>query len=276
MNPHARRATSIAEMLRTHWRHRELAFELIKREVLGRYRGSLMGIAWSFFNPLFMLAIYTFIFAGVFKARWGAGPDESMADFAVMLFVGMIVHGLLAECANRAPSLVVQNANLVKKVIFPLEVLPSVVMGSALFHLLVSLGVLLLCQVVLGRMVPLTVLMFPVVILPLVLATLGVTWLLAGTGVYYRDIGQAVGLVTTALLFLSPVFYSTQSLPESYQVAVSFNPLTGVIENARAVLILGAMPDFVSLGLGFLVGVLVAWGGFWWFQRVRVGFADVV
>jgi lipopolysaccharide transport system permease protein len=276
MNPHARRATSIVEMFRTHWRHRELVVELMKREVLGRYRGSLMGITWSFFNPLFMLAIYTFVFAGVFKARWGAGPDESVTDFAVMLFVGMIVHGLFAECANRAPGLVVQNANLVKKVIFPLEVLPAVVMGSALFHLLVSLGVLLLCQVLLGRMVPPTVLMFPVVVLPLVLATLGVTWLLAGTGVYYRDIGQAVGLLTTALLFLSPVFYSTRSLPEPYQVAVSFNPLTGVIENARAVLILGAMPDFVSLGLGLLGSVLLAWVGFWWFQRVRVGFSDVV
>jgi len=149
---------------------------MTRREVIGRYRGSVMGLAWSFLNPVLMLVVYTFVFSVVFKAKWGGGAEENKVAFAVVLFVGMIVHGLFAECVNRAPSLILSNVNYVKKVIFPLEILPIIAMGSALFHTLVSMVVLLGAILILGSGITWTILFFPLVIFPLLLATLGFAW----------------------------------------------------------------------------------------------------
>jgi lipopolysaccharide transport system permease protein len=164
------------EMAASLWRNRDLITALTKREVIGRYRGSVMGIAWSFFNPLLMLVIYTFVFSVVFKARWGVGGEESKTDFAIILFVGMIVHGLFAECVNRAPALILSNVNYVKKVIFPLEILPWVAFGSALFHTVISIGVLLLAQLLISHQLPWTVILFPLVLLPLIFISMGFAW----------------------------------------------------------------------------------------------------
>lgn len=179
MNPHQPFATSVVELFSSQWRHRQLIAQMTKREVAGRYRGSLMGLAWSFFNPILMLSVYTFVFSEVFKARWGAGDGGDKASFAVFLFVGMIVHGLFAECINRAPGLILANVNYVKKVLFPLEILPSVAMGSALFHAIVSLMVLLGAQLLFNQRLPWTVIFLPVILLPLMLATVGCAWLLS-------------------------------------------------------------------------------------------------
>ena len=268
--------TSPREMAASLWRNRNLVIALTKREVVGRYRGSVMGIAWSFFNPILMLLIYTFVFSVVFKARWGASGDESRTAFAIVLFVGMIVHGLFAECLNRAPGLILSNANYVKKVIFPLEILPCVALGSALFHTVVSLGVLLLAQLILNQQLMWTVLLFPCVLLPLVFATMGLAWFLAGLGVYVRDIGQITGMVTTVLLFLSPVFYPISALPEQYQTWLYLNPLTFIIEEGRNTLIFGRVPDIGEWGMMLAVGMLISWVGFIWFQKMRKGFADVL
>jgi lipopolysaccharide transport system permease protein len=258
------------------WRNRQLILQLARREVAGRYRGSVMGLTWSFFNPVLMLLVYTFVFSVVFRARWGIGGEESKSDFAIILFVGMIVHGLFAECINRAPSLILSNINYVKKVVFPLEILPWVVMGSALFHLLVSLAVLLGALLVLNSYVPWTAILFPIVAVPLLLATMGLAWFFAATGVFVRDIGQTTGILTTVLLFLSPVFYPISVLPETYQYLLLLNPLTFIIEESRKVLIWGQLPDWAGLGIYSTLAMLFAWTGFWWFQRTRKGFADVV
>ena len=183
-------STSPREMAASLWRNRQLISVMVKREVIGRYRGSVMGMAWSFFNPLLMLVIYTFVFSGVFKARWGMGGEESRANFAIILFVGMIVHGLFAECINRAPALILSNVNYVKKVVFPLEILPWVAFGSALFHTVVSIIVLLLAQLILNHQVPWTAILFPFTLLPLVFIAIGFAWFLAAFGVFMRDIGQ--------------------------------------------------------------------------------------
>ena len=262
-------------MVASIWRHRALASALVRREVVGRYRGSVMGLAWSFFNPLFMLAIYTFIFTTVFRAGW-AGVESSKADFAILLFVGMIVHGLFAECANRAPMLILHNANYVKKVVFPLEIFPWVAFGSAVFHAAVSLAVLLLAQLIVRQQVPWTIVIFPFVLLPLVFMTLGVTWLLASLGMYLRDIGQAIGIVTTALLFLSPVMYPLSAVPEPMRRWMKMNPLTYIIEEGRNTLIFGNTPQLGEWLLMLALGLAVAWAGFAWFQKSRSGFADVV
>ena len=268
-------SASPREMAASLWRNRSLALALAVREVVGRYRGSVMGLAWSFFNPLVMLAIYTFVFTTIFSARWG-GVEERTADFAILLFVGMIVHGLFAECANRAPGLILANVNYVKKVVFPLEILPWVVFGSAFFHALVSLLVLLGAQILIRQQLPWTVVLFPLVMLPLVFLTLGVTWFLAALGMYMRDIGQGIGIVTTALLFLSPVMYPVSAVPERVRPYMHLNPLTYLIEESRNTLIFGRVPDPGAWLLMLALGLVVAWAGFAWFQKARIGFADVV
>lgn len=263
------------EMVASFWRHRELTYALIKREVVGRYRGSFMGILWSFFNPLFMLAVYTFVFSVVFKARWGGGSD-SKTEFALILFSGLLVFNLFSECINRAPGLVLANANYVKRVIFPLEILPLVTLGAALFHGVVSLGVWLLAYSFLYGIPHLTVLYLPVVLLPLAFFILGASWFLAAVGVYLRDIAQFIGVLTTVLLFLSPVFYAASSLPEAYRWLLFMNPLTPVIEQVRLVLFWGQGPDAWLLIMSLTVSVAVAWAGFASFQKARKGFADVI
>lgn len=268
-------SASPREMAASVWRHRALTGALVRREVVGRYRGSVMGLAWSFFNPLFMLAIYTFVFSTVFRASW-SGVEAGKADFAIVLFVGMIVHGLFAECANRAPGLILANANYVKKVVFPLEIFPWVALGSALFHALVSLSVLLVAQLVIRQQMPWTIVLFPLVLLPLIFSTMGVSWLLAALGMYMRDIGQAIGIVTTALLFLSPVMYPLSAVPEGLRGWILLNPLTYIIEEGRNTLIFGHVPALGPWLLMTAAGLLIAWGGFAWFQKTRSGFADVV
>lgn len=268
--------TSPYELFASFWRNRQLIYQMARREVVGRYRGSVMGLTWSFFNPILMLVIYTFVFSTVFKARWGVGEDESKVDFAVVLFVGMIVHGLFAECVNRAPQLIIGNTSYVKKVVFPLDTLPWVAMGSALFHMVINLAVLLVVQLVLDARFPWTACLFPLVLLPLIFATMGFAWFLAATGVYVRDIGQITGVFTTVLLFVSPVFYPISALPEKFQLALMLNPLTFIIEQARQVLIWGRLPDWIGLGAYSLASLTIAWVGFWWFQKTRRGFADVL
>ena len=257
-------------------RHRDLVWQMTKREVIGRYRGSILGVAWSLFHPLLMLAVYTFVFSGVFKSKWQTGATEGTADFAVVVFAGMLVHGLFAECINRAPVLVLANPNYVKKVVFPLEILPWVTMGSALFHAGTSLLVLLAGLLVGSLGVPPTIVFFPAVIAPFVVFTMGVSWFLAATGVYLRDLGQAVGVATTVILFLSPVFYASSSLPKSYAWLIRLNPLTFIIEQSREVLVWGRPPEWMGL-VGYLaISIVVAQLGFWWFQKTRRGFADVL
>ncbi len=257
------------------WHNRELIAQLTRREVLSRYRGSMLGLAWSFFNPLLMLVVYTFVFSVVFKARWGSG-DESKADFAIVLFVGMIIHGLFAECVNRAPGLILANVNYVKKVVFPLEILPWVAAGSALFHSAVSIMVLLAAQLIFQHALAWTVVFLPIVLVPLLFGTMGFAWFLSSIGVYVRDVGQTIGIVTLVLLFLSPIFYPVDALPENYRILLLLNPLTPVIGDARRVLIWGQAPDWAGLMLYAAASFAVAWLGFWWFQRTRRGFADVV
>jgi lipopolysaccharide transport system permease protein len=263
-------------MFASPWRHRELLAALIRRDVVGRYRGSMMGIAWSMFNPLVMLVVYTFVFSGVFNSRWGTGDDATRADFAIVLFVGMIVHGLFTECANRAPGLILANVNYVKKVIFPLDILPWVAFGSAFFHACVSLVALLAVQLATRHEIPWTVVLFPVVVLPLVFATMGFAWLLASLGVYVRDVGQVTGVFTLILMFVSPVFYPISALPERYQHWLYLNPLTLIIEDGRNTLVFGRLPHFAAEAALLAASLVIAWAGFAWFQKTRRGFADVV
>lgn len=268
-------STSPLAMAGSLWHNRVLIRVLVIREVAGRYRGSVLGILWSFFNPVFMLAVYTFVFSVVFKARWGTG-GESRAEFALILFAGLLIFNLFAECVNRAPSLILGNANYVKKVVFPLEILPWVTFGAALFHALVSFGVWLLFSWVVLGVPPATLLLFPLIFLPLTLLVMGLSWFLAALGVFLRDVVQIVGVMTTVLMFLTPIFYPVAAIPEPYRSFLYFNPLTFIVEQARNVLIFNTGLAWGRMALLTFFTFFVAWLGFAWFQKTRKGFADVL
>jgi lipopolysaccharide transport system permease protein len=268
-------SVSPLEMFASLWRHRDLIRASAKREVLGRYRGSVLGLLWSFFNPVLMLTVYTFVFSVVFKARWNS-DSESKTEFALVLFAGLIVFNLFGECVNRAPGLILSNPNYVKKVVFPLEILPFVGLLSALFHAAISLGVWLLAYLILFGLPHATVLYLPLIVLPFVLFIMGVSWALASLGVYLRDVGQIIGVITSVLMYMSPIFYPATALPDDYRHLLYLNPLTPIIEQARAVLYFGQTPDFAMLAFYWFASIIIAWLGFVWFQKTRKGFADVL
>jgi len=223
-----------------------------------------------------MLVVYTFVFSVVFKARWGTDGGDSKTQFALVLFVGLIVHGLFSEVLNRAPGLILSNVNYVKKVVFPLHLLPVTAMGAALFHASISLIVLLIAFFLFNGYLHWTAIFIPFVLLPLVILTLGISWILASLGVFLRDVGQTVGIITTVMLFLAPIFYPITALPEEMRLWIMANPLTFIIEEARKVLILGRMPHWSGLGVYTFAATAVAWVGFAWFQKTRKGFSDVL
>ena len=253
----------------------ELIYQLTKREVMGRYKGSMLGIFWSFVNPLLMLTVYTVFFSVILKIRWGSN-GESQTDFALLLFVGLIMYGFIAECINRAPGLVTGNVNYVKKVVFPIAVLPAVSCGSALFHWLISMVVLLLALLVTGHGIPPTSLLIIPVMVPLVLYGLGIGWILASIGVFLRDLNQVVGVISQVLMFMSPVFFSVSKIPESYRGFFLANPLTTIIEQARAVLIFGQTLDWAAIAFQVVIASMVCVAGFAWFRFTKRGFADVL
>jgi len=276
INPHAAQPTSLLALVKSLWRNRQLIVQMTKREVVGRYKGSTMGLAWSFFNPVIMLLVYTFVFSVVFKARWGVGGEDSKMLFAVVLFAGMIVHGLLAEVLNLAPSLILSNVNYVKKVVFPIEILPIISMGAALFHSMISLCVLLIAFVIFNGYLHWTTVFIPLVLLPFVILTLGLAWMLAAIGVFLKDVDQLIGVVTTVMLFLAPVFYPVAAVPERLRPFIMANPLTFIIEQAREVLIWGHYPNWMGLVIYTVAATVVTWAGYALFQKTRKGFADVL
>jgi lipopolysaccharide transport system permease protein len=277
INPHAAQPTSVLALAKSMLRNRQLILQMTKRDVVGRYKGSAFGLAWSFFNPVLMLIVYTFVFSEIFNARWGGlGGDDSKTQFAVVLFVGMIVQGLFSEVLNRAPSLILSNVNYVKKVVFPLEILPVIAMGAALFHGLVSLFVLLAAFALFNGYLQWTAVFIPLVLMPLVILTMGFAWMLASIGVFLRDVGQTIGIITTVLMFLAPVFYPITAVPERFRPFIMANPITFIIEQGREVLIWGHLPNWMGLGAYTLVASVIAWLGFALFQKTRKGFADVL
>ena len=276
MNPHAPHPVSLKSLVLNLWKHRGLILQMTKRDVIGRYKGSVMGVMWSLINPLFLLGIYTFVFSVVFKARWGDGLVESKSDFAILLFVGMIVHSLFSETLNRAPGLILNDVSYVKKIVFPLEILPVTAIGAAFFHFLVSLLVLLGAFVLLNGHLQWTVIFLPIVLVPLIVLTLGLSWGLTSLGVFLRDVAQPICLIMTMLLFASPVFYPLTALPEFVRPWLMLNPLTFIIEQSRSVLILGQLPNWFGLAIYSAVSVLTAWAGYVWFQKTRKGFANVL
>ncbi|WP_448102430.1 ABC transporter permease [Luteibacter jiangsuensis] len=256
-------------------RHARLVWELCKRDVSGRYRGSMGGMFWAFLNPLLMLAIYSFVFGYIFKSRWTA-VESGNVNFAIILFIGLIISNFFSECLTRAPVLITANPNYVKKVIFPLETLSWVTVGTGLFHALISTVVLVVALVATGTAVSPAAALFPLLLLVFLPMVAGVTWLFSALGVYFRDTQQIMQVLTTSLVFLAPIFYPRSSLPEQYRWVLSLNPLTFIVESARGLILWGRLPDAVAALTYLAASLLVGWFGWLAFNATRKGFADVI
>lgn len=263
-------------VLRQSWLQRQLFFKLLRRDFAERYRGSYLGVVWSLLLPLLSLLVFTFFFGVIFKMRWAGHGDGSLSELALVLFVGLALYNFLAECLSRAPGLILAHQNYVKNVIFPLEMLPAVMVASALLTLAATLLVILLLQATMGAGLGWTALLLPVTVLPLVLFVLGLSWVLASLGVYIRDIQQLIVPLVQLLMFLSPVFYPVAALPESIRPWLQLNPLALVIEQTRGIVLFGQPPAWTPYLLCLLATLLIALLGAWWFARTRQGFADVL
>jgi lipopolysaccharide transport system permease protein len=265
------------ETCRNLWRHRDLIIRLTGQEVFQRYRGSYLGVVWSFITPILMLTVYAFVFSVVFQARWGeAAGAQRPGEFALTLFAALIPFGVFSEVINRAPSIVLNTPNYVKKVVFPLEILPMVAAGSAVVNSLISSMILLVASLVLLHRVSPTMLLLPLAYLPLVLLTLGLGWFLASLGVYVRDISQAIGVVTQVLFFLSPIFYPVSAVPAHLQFVLHINPLTAILDGFRRTMLWGTTPVWESWAALTLGTAIVAQLGYAWFMQTKKGFADVM
>jgi len=259
------------------WQQRELIAQLTAREIAVRYRGTYLGVLWSLITPLLMLLIYTLVFSIVLKVKWSDADQATRLDqFALTLFAGLIPFTVFSEVITRAPTVILSVPNYVKKVVFPLEVLPVVVLASALVHSLISVGILLGGVVLLQGTVSPTVVLLPLAYLPLILLCLGLGWFLASLGVYVRDIGQSVGLVVQMLFFLSPIFYPVSAVPEALRIVMAVNPLTTVVNSFRQTLLWQETLLWEPWARWTGITALLAWFGYVWFMRTRDGFADVM
>lgn len=257
------------------WKNRGLIFQFTKREIAGRYRGSKLGMLWSILTPIIMLTIYTFVFSEIFQSRWESG-SENKIEFALVVFVGLIIFNIFSEVFTRAPSLILSNQNYVKKVIFPLEILPLITIGSALFHAFVSFAILIIALYALMGIISWTLIFLPLILIPFVLMCAGLAWIFASLGVYIRDINYIITLVVQGLMLLSPIFYPTSMIPKDLLFIYELNPMAFFIQEARSILIWGELPDFYRLSLCAIGALVLAIVGYYFFRKTKAGFADVL
>jgi lipopolysaccharide transport system permease protein len=267
----------LISLLKSIWKNGPLIRRLVVREVERKFKGTLFGLIWTVIGPLFMLATYSFAFGTVFGARWDTADAATPGiPYPLAVFSGLMLAGMFMEVLGRSPTLILENVSYVKKVVFPLEIIPTVAIGSALVTTFITFLVFFAFYLYLIGVPPLTTLLVPLQILPLLCLTLGLSYLLASLGVFLRDIGQIIPPITTALLLTSTTFFKIDQLPEQWQSIVLFNPLTVPITGFRDLVFAGKLPD---LGLWFvhlLVSLLILGIGSFWFQRTKRAFADVL
>lgn len=258
------------------WKGRDLLKQLVRRNIEGRYKGTMMGLIWMVVTPLVMLAVYTFVFGVIFKARWGAGLGDSKVAFALIMFCGMAVFNIFSESVNGSVGIVTGNPNYVKKAVFPLELLPVSSVLSACFFGLVWIGILLVGIVLFLHKFCLAAVCLPLIFIPLVLFSCGIGWFVASLGVFLRDLSHAIGIVLQVLYFMTPIFYSVEMVPEKFRPILLLNPLTPIVQSARQVLMYSQWPNWYALGIVTLLSMAVFQMGYFWFMKTKRGFADVL
>jgi lipopolysaccharide transport system permease protein len=258
------------------WVHRELLWQFTLRNVELRHKGSHLGLVWSFLNPLLMLGLYVLVFGYIFGGSFGILPGETRVDYALGIFLGLTLFHFVSEVLGLAPTIIVGNPNFVKKVVFPLEILPAASVGAALFHMLISLGLVLLSMLIFGSHFSAGIFWLPVIILPLILLGLGIAWLVSALGVFLRDIGQVMQFLTMALMFSSAVFYSAQKIPAAAWVFMRFNPILLAVELARDAALWNRPLNSTHLAYLYVTGLAACWLGHLAFRRMKPAFADVI
>lgn len=256
--------------------NRNLVSRLAKREFTQRFHGSFLGWIWVILTPLLTAIVFTFVFSAVFQSRWQPGIETGSFDFALILLTGVGVHSAFAEMLSRAPNLIIGNSSYVTKVIFPIEILPVVILISALLNMFLALGIVILGNLVLNGKFPVTIIFFPFILVPYIFFLLSLNLFFATIGVFFRDISQLVALVITLSMFMTPIFYPVSAVPPAFQTAMFLNPLTFIVEQAREVLLFGRAPDFWGLAIYMIASLVALAASYWFFQRLRKGFADVV
>ena len=272
--PHGNKM-SVSAFLTCGQRNRHLIVRLIARELSARWRGTLLGALWSFVTPLLIFAVYSFVFTEIFTPRWSS-QHSGAQSYPLLLFAGILTYNIFSETTNRAPTLILENPAYVKRVVFPLEILPWVSLGAAMTNALFGYLILFIAYFFVLGVPPPTALLLPITLLPLCLLCLGLGWLLSSLGVFVRDIRHLVGALTMLLMFLSPVLFPLEGAPPRFRTILMFNPLTPILKSLRAVLFWNELPDWRLLGLAFIEGLAVSWIGWVWFQRTRKAFADVL
>jgi lipopolysaccharide transport system permease protein len=265
-------------IIRSLYKNRELIWNLTKRELKSTYQSSFLGALWPLILPLMMLLIYTFVFSVVFEARWSTNTAEETprGEFALVLFAGLTAFNLFSTVILRSPALILSVPNYVKKVVFPLEILPVVVVGAAFITSLINVVLIIIGRLIVFQALPFTLFLLPLAYLPLILITLGLSWFLSSLGVFVRDLAQAISIVVQVLLFVTPIFYSVEQVPERLKFLVVLNPLAPIIESFRQILLWAQFPDWGTWGLATFLSALIAVFGFAWFSTTRKAFSDVM
>ena len=263
-------------MVRNLWQHRDLIRQFTKREIEGRYKGSFLGLFWAFINPLVLLFIYTFVFGIVLKSRWPQAKTDNLGEFAIVLFCGLTAFNVFSECVSRASSLIVGVPNYVKKVVFPLEILPISVLGAALFHSVISLIILLVANLFIRGSVSWTLLLLPLAYVPLIFFSLGLTWFLASLGVFIRDVSYIVTLILQVLFFTTPIFYPIENIPQPFYSFIRLNPLSSIVENFRRLILWGTLPSWFGWLSWTILTTTIMILGYAWFMKTKKAFADII
>jgi lipopolysaccharide transport system permease protein len=266
----------LGQSFRVVWCYRHLTWQLARRGIINRYRGSYLGFLWPFLTPLLMLLIYTFVFSGMFKMRWGTNLQGGHADFALTMLCGLIPFTVFSEVVTGAPGLIIQHASYVKKIVFPLEILPVSVLIASLVHAGFSMVILLLGLSVLAQVPGWAVVYLPLVLGPLILLTLGLGWFFSALGVFVRDMGQAVAVFANMLFFLTPIFYPIEGVPEEFRGILEVSPLSAIVDSLRCVLLWNRAPSWEWLGYAAATSLIIYAAGYYFFVRSKPAFADVI
>jgi len=258
------------------WQKRDLIFQLTRRNIQNRYKGTIIGLLWLVIIPLVMLVVYTFVFSVIFKARWGTGASESRVAFALILFCGLALFNIFADSVNGSASIISGNPNYVKKVVFPLEALPVSVVFSAIFFGLISFLILFAGILIFMHKFSIFIIFLPLVFIPLFLLSCGVSWFVASLGAYIRDLTHVVTILIQILIFMTPVFYNIDMVPPTFRFVLNINPLSHIVQAGRNVLIFEKAPGWRALAIITIISLIIFQLGYAWFMKTKRGFADVV
>lgn len=273
----ARKLLFPVDIVRGLFANRLLLWQFAVRNIRARHKGSYLGVAWMVLNPLLMMSLYSFVFGVIFNGRYGIGPDETALDYALGVFLSLTIFQLIAEVMGVSTTIILGNTNIVKRVVFPLEILPVAQVGASIYHFLISISLVFVAILVFGRELSWYALWLPVLVLPVILFSMGLGWFFSAIGVYVRDIGQLMQFLTLALMYSSAIFYPIDKvIVAGFYPILKFNPLAHIVEEARRIVLWHQPLHFEPMLYVYLSSMTVFIVGYAVFMRLKKGFADVL